>query len=410
MKLRHVLPAILVVVQLAHSAFGATLYSDPLHGRTENPGTAESPWPALAEATSSGMLAALKGGDTLLLKDGPHGDVRLAGENAGMVTVAAAPGASPQLERLTILSGANWTFRGLSISPSFASSPYQGYIVSVAEKGPGRDIVIEDCFVFSTEDTASWTAADWIKANSGILLGRHGRNLTLRNNYVLNTRFGIGMSAPDSLCEGNVVSDFSADGIRITRDNATVAWNVVKNVYVSSADGDKNHDDAIQCFLFNKGTGTVRKVKVHHNLLFMREDPQQPFPAHFQGIGFFDGPLVDFVVEKNVVTTAHYHGISLYDAQNCRISDNVVFNPWGGKMNPWIMLGTKLQQAHGNTVENNRAHAFKFQADSQVTAAHNEPAEAKIHQARSEALLAEIGEKFGKIHPVAQRGRLAPLP
>src|SRR5690606_33111214 len=103
-----------------------------------------------------------------------------------------------------------------------------------------------------------------------------------------------------SLCEGNLVSDFSADGIRITRDGITVQHNVIKNGCCSAADGDDNHDDAIQCFLFNKGTGTVRNAVVRGNVIVNRDGSDQKFPASIQGIGFFDGPLVNFVVEDNV--------------------------------------------------------------------------------------------------------------
>jgi hypothetical protein len=36
-----------------------------------------------------------------------------------------------------------------------------------------------------------------------------------------------------------------------------------------------------------------------------------------QGIGFFDGPLVNFTVEDNVVCSETWHGVALYDAQGC---------------------------------------------------------------------------------------------
>ena len=65
-----------------------------------------------------------------------------------------------------------------------------------------------------------------------ILLGRHGTHLTLRNNYVLNTRFAVNLCAPDSVCEGNVITNFSGDGIRITRDGITVQYNTIKNSFV----------------------------------------------------------------------------------------------------------------------------------------------------------------------------------
>src|SRR5450759_2127786 len=50
----------------------------------------------------------------------------------------------------------------------------------------------------SVLDTSAWTAKDWVaKPSSGIWLGRHGKAHVARNNYVLNTRFGINLCSPD---------------------------------------------------------------------------------------------------------------------------------------------------------------------------------------------------------------------
>lgn len=276
----------------------------------------------------------------------------------------------------------------------------------MAEGGPSHDIIIEDCFIFTTEDTSKWGTKEWMNANSGIFMGRHGKNLTLRNNYVLNTRFGIALCAYDSLCEGNVVSDFSGDGIRVTRDGITVQYNVIKNIYAGSKDGDKNHDDAIQCFLFNKGTGTVRNVTIKYNLILNQEDNKQPFATTLQAIGFFDGPLIHFHIEGNVVAVKHWHGVSLYDAQHCIIKNNVVFNPWGGRFTPWVMLGSKQNKARDNTVIGNYAHTFRFKADKAVKCSNNKKVTEKIFRTARKQLLQEIIKKFGYTHSVSGRGRL----
>lgn len=411
-----VVATLLLAISSPHLS-SATFYCDPEVGKEANPGTKDAPWPGLAVCVSGGKLNNLSGGDTVLLATGSHGEVTLKGDNERPVTIAAAPGAHPKLARLFIPSGKNWVIRGLEISPEGAQSPPAGYMVSVGDRGPTSDVIIEDCFVYTILDASSWTVQDWKEARNGILLGRQGDRLTARNNYVLNTRFGISMASTNSTCEGNVVSDFSADGIRVTRDNVTVAWNIIKNAYVSIADGDANHDDAIQCFAFNKGSEpkadhTVRGVRVENNLILMREDPQQRFPSNFQGVGFFDGPLADFVVEGNVVTLDHYHGISLYDSVGSRISNNTVLNPWGGKMAAWIMLGTKpsVGQVRGNTVTGNRAKVFNLKADAQVLASDNEMVEPETHRKHFDALLSEIRDKFGASHPVANRERSAQYP
>lgn len=389
-------------------AWSQTLHVDPERGARDGDGSKAKPWRTLAEAAADGKLAALKGGETVLLYSGDHGAPVWSGEPAERVTVEAAPKAKPQLSRLEISEGRNWLVRGLTISPAFAEEPYAGTIASLGEKGPSSALTLEDCFIYTTLDTRKWTVERWKAANNGVLLGRHGRELTVRNCHVLNTRFAINLCSPDSRCEGNIVSDFSGDGIRVTRDGITVQFNVIKNVTCSDKDGDKNHDDAIQCFLFNKGTGTVRDVTIRGNLIVMREREDLRFPATLQGIGFFDGPLINFVVEGNVVLTSHWHGVSLYDAQQSTIKGNVVFTRWTDvRLRPWVQLGQKQKQARGNTVVDNYAHSFDLKADPSATERNNKKVTQTIFLARMRGLLKAINRKHGSKHPVSRAPRLA---
>jgi hypothetical protein len=347
------------------------IYLDPIAGSADAPGTDEAPWPGLADAIAAGLLATVADGKTLVLRDGEHGNAVFEGDHAVAVTIRAAPGASPHLGRLELREGSGWHLRGLTISPAFSPEPYTGNIVSLGEAGASTDLVLEDSVVFSEADSTAWSVADWMGAHSGILLGRHGTGLAVRRTHVYNVRFGIAITSFDSTVEGNLVRDFSGDGIRVTRDGGVVTDNVIKNAHVSDADGDDNHDDAIQCFLFNVGTGTVRDVTLKGNIIVSYEGAPA-FPSQMQGIGFFDGPLVDFVVEDNVVFVDHYHGVSLYDAQGSRIVNNVAFTRWAnGNVRPWVMLGEKLDMAAGNYVHGNTAHSFDFAADRSVDAAEN---------------------------------------
>ena len=400
--------AVLLVLSLRISQ-GAVYYSDPSAGKAGD-GSAGSPWPRLADLAKGGGLSSLRPGDTLLLRSGNHGEVKLSGDNSEAITIAAEPGQNPQLGRLEV-TGSKWLVKGLTISPSFAAAPYKGSIVTLAESGQGSEIVLEDCFIYTVLDASKWTAADWMNANSGVLAGRHGRQLTGRNNYILNTRFAASLCSPDSLFEGNVITNFSGDGIRITRDGITAQYNTVRNAYVSEADGDRNHDDLIQCFLFNAGTGTVRNVTVRGNILIGNEDPAQPLRNGPQGVGFFDGPLVGFTVEKNVLLLNHYHGISLYDAVNCKILDNAVKAISDQKMKPWVMLNTKNKGgSSGNTVQNNMADSFNLKADPSVTAGNNVPINEGIFQERLRELQGLINTKFGEVHPTAKLPRLGLQP
>ncbi len=105
--------------------------------------------------------------------------------------------------------------------------------------------------------------------------------------------------------------------------------------------------------------------------------------------------------------TNHYHGISLYDAVNCRILGNVVKNISEQKMKPWIMLNTKNKGgSSGNTVKNNMARSFNLKADPGVIAENNVPVDEAAFMRRFKAQENEINRRFGEFHPVAKWSRI----
>lgn len=419
------IPRILVLSLLGATATSAATYvCDPANGAIGNPGTEDQPWPAIEAVIAKGLLptgaktpdSIVQPGDTVLLRTGYHGRITIpGGNNAKVITIAAAPGATPDLSHVVIRDGARWSLRGLRISPSLAPSPLPKpprHLVQLGEKGGPEcaELVIEDCFIFNTLDSSAWTAADWVaKPVSGIWLGRHGRGHIARNNHILNTRMGMDICAPECLVEGNIIDRFSGDAIRVTRDGIVVRHNIITNNFVSDKDGDKNHDDGIQCFLFNKGRGLVRNVTIVGNIILERSEPGLPLTNSLQGIGFFDGPLENFVVQDNVVRVNAYHGVAVYDGQGCSITGNVclALDP-DSKSKPWVMLGQKRQLAKGNTVTGNHAHSFNFKADAAVTAADNEQIDPAIFQKRQSETLALINRKFGPTHPVSKQPRLTP--
>jgi hypothetical protein len=391
-------------VLVCGQAFAANTYHvDPNAGTSDGDGSSARPWKTLEEVAAKGLLKKLQGGDTVLLHTGYHGEVTFSGANDSMVTIA--PGERPTLSRLTIPSGKNWCVRGLVISPSLGKTPYTGAIVSFGDGGESSKITIEDCYIFSVEDASAWDAKQWMNTYNGVVMGRGGRDLTLRNNYIRNTRFGVSLEAFDSLCEGNIISDFSGDGMRATRDGEVVQYNIIKNVYVSAADGDKNHDDGIQVFLFNKGTGTVKNMKFIGNIIIAHEDPNQKWINALQGLGFFDGPLVDFVVTDNVVNVDSYHGISLYDAQNARVERNVVWAPDSQKVRPWIKFGGKENLAKDNVAKNNFSSSYYLKQPGTVEE-KNEASTAKIYDEAMKRALKTICDKFGEKHVAANCPRL----
>jgi MYXO-CTERM domain-containing protein len=176
--------------------------------------------------------------------------------------------------------------------------------------------------------------------------------------------------------EHNRIVDFSADGMRGLGDDDVFQYNLVKNVHVSDADGDTNHDDGFQSWSVGPGgvgTGVVKGVVLRGNVFINRDDPNQKLQNAMQGIGCFDGFFEGWVVENNVVVTDHWHGISFYGMRNSRIVNNTVIDVNDVTPGPpWIKVtahkdGTPSQDV---VVRNNLATDFQIEGTN-VTNDHN---------------------------------------
>jgi hypothetical protein len=193
--------------------------------------------------------------------------------------------------------------------------------------------------------------------------------------------------------------------MRATQDGETAQYNIIKNCYVSAKDGDPNHDDGIQCFLFNKGTGLMKNVNLSHNIVIAHEDPHQKWMNDLQGIDGFDGPLQNFVFNENVVNVDAFHGVSIFDGQDCHIERNVVWSQPGYEHKAWIMLGSKQNVSKDNVVKNNYANSYKLNQPGTVQANNRQVTE-QIYDAALVQLYKKICDKFGAKHVAADRERL----
>jgi len=399
---------IAVLFLLATTAIGnaATYYSGP-EGQPTGEGLESNPWPSLEKSIAAGLLQKLVPGDVLYLKNGYHGYVEVTGLNDDFITISAAPeNEDVRLAQLSLSKASKWHMKNLRISHTFGTKPYGSYSVSFGHNDEASEqIIIEGCEVFSAEDHTKLSAKQWIDLKSSIQIGQHANDSLIKNCYIRNTRFAIDMSAENCTAEGNVIENFSGDGIRMTRDGQTAKFNVIKYAFAGGEEGDSNHDDAIQCFLFNKGTGTMRNLVIKDNLITGQFPGSQPHAAVNQGIGLFDGPLMDFKIDGNVVMTNHWHGVSVFDGQNCQITNNITWSEFGGEMKPWIMLGNKRGKAKDNTVTDNYSTRFRLGQPGTINK-RNKFSSKKIYKKKYKILSDAINEVYGEYHPIAQRYRI----
>ena len=372
----------LCAASLAPALGADTFYVDPLNGSPAGDGSPGNPWRTIEEVVANDLIetrdwnelpyepgrtlvtvhagAPVGPGDTLLLRTGYHGDLLLRGAyNLVPITIAAQPGHTPRLARLTVSAAQNWVVRGLSISPSHATPPLDvGLIVDVENHnwfGPSWDVSVEDCDIFSVNDASGWTAQQWVDLPaSGIDVS--GDRITILDNVVRNVRFGISVGGDDARILRNLIDHFSADGLRGLGDRGLFEGNRVQNNYV---DGpiDGNHDDGFQSWSVGPGgvgTGEVRDVVLRGNVFVNHVNPAHPLRSSMQAIGCFDGRFVNWVVENNVIVTDHWHGIALYGADNARILNNTVIDLDAASPGPpWIMLNEHNGQPSTNSLVRN---------------------------------------------------------
>ena len=379
------------------SAHAKKFYIDPANGDITNDGSIDNPWSTLQEVLDSNKIesrmyetkpatpttplvpknqgAPVKPGDTLVLRDGYHGEV-YASEyyNKEYVTIMAQEGHTPKIASLELRSGCKWIVYRLTISPSFVATYNKKTLIQFASHswtGPSWDCIAEACTAYSVLDASNWTMEQWdtLSCNG---MSIPGNKTIARNNYFKNINFGISVTGDSCLVEYNTVENFAGDGLRGLGDYDTYQYNVIKNCY----DVNANHDDGFQSWSVGDsgvGSGVVYGVVIRGNTIINYENPSQPFLGTLQGIGCFDGMFEDWLVVNNVVITDHWHGITLSGATNCVIINNTVVDlNTNDPGPPWVRIGDHKDgtPSTGCIVRNNLSTSFNSTGQD-VTEDHN---------------------------------------
>lgn len=372
-------------------------YIDPEHGDPAGDGSADKPWRSLQEVIDGGLVesrvwdalpykpgrrlvpknegAPIKPGDTIWLRNGNYGDLTIRKlYNAGVITIAAAPGQTPRLRSLLLQASSHWALKGLHVSPEFGAGPKPRTMIDIQShswNGPVHDVLVAECVLQSTADSSGWSAADWNERSANGIQA-DGERIVIRGNRLKNVNFGISVSAAHALVERNTVENFAGDGLRGLGNYSVFQYNLVKNCY----DVNSNHDDGFQSWSTGPdgvGSGEVVGVVLRGNTIINNENQDQPHRGTLQGIGCFDGMFVDWTVENNVVIVDHYHGITFSGARNCRLVNNTVFDPNDKRPGPAALRIGKHKRgtpSSGCTVRNNLVSALHVDG-GQMTVDHN---------------------------------------
>ena len=363
---------------------GREFFLDPVNGSVGASGSAQHPWGALTDTMRS-HGSDLRSGDTLVLLSGDHGSTRLSALNSGFITLRAAPGATPIVQRLAI-TGGKWALIGVTFRDD-----HPGPLVSVANGA--QDILIEGASFRSADDAATWSPDELAQRGAmGIQLdGRGGTGcITVRDSTLRFLDTGAKLMADRTVFAGNTIDRFGGDAIDYHGSNLLIAHNVITNAREVATD---EHIDAIQGF--NPGgegwdPKPNARVTIDGNLVIRQLDPQLAYPVYMQGIDAFDGDWVDLTVVNNVVITNAYHGLFFSSVHGGVIANNTVLSDEKTTVNHpphakepvvltgrlvWIGVGDRTHQGRSSAkvvLRNNIAHTLHLvAAPGAVAADHN---------------------------------------
>ena len=387
--------AVLACLTLPTVGYAETFFVDPEDGSPDGDGSRTDPWATLQQVVDDGLIATrdwnakpynddrtltpkhpdapVGPGDTIVLMSGDHGAVEIAGAyNESPILIRAGEDETPKLSRLHMRSVANWTIRGLTISPSFADGDPPGrilYIDSHPHDGPSRDVRIAGCAIYSVDDASGWDTDDWdTEPASGI--SADGSGIHVDDNTLRNVNHGITFTGPDGTARHNTIVGFSGAGIRPLGDRNTVAYNVIKNGYGSGS------NSGVKAWTTGPdgeaGNGELVGTVVRGNLLINHEDPDHPHRATMQAVGLFDGMYIDWTIANNVIVADHWHGISLYGARDSRVVNNTVLELADTRPGPpWIKVRADKDGTPSENVVVRNNLATDFRLTDNVTADHN---------------------------------------
>jgi Right handed beta helix region len=277
-------------------------------------------------------------GDLIMLMSGNYGDISIGAYaqevvNPSFVTVQAAPGQTPVLSTLLLVSTTNWVFNGLKIQSLWTSANTQP-LIYIHDQGASlqtSNIVLENMMVSSQDDAEAWSQAQWIaNARNGFFAwstpgGTNTSCISFTGSHISNVRTGASIAANQLIFSNNQIDHFGDDGIDYAASNIAITHN---DIHDNLNIGDGNHPDAMQGVIgFLPAGATVNYLKnilIDSNMVIRQTDPELSFPYFLQGIDAFDSDWTNVTVTNNVVITSACQGIALSSIHSSLIANNTV--------------------------------------------------------------------------------------
>jgi parallel beta-helix repeat protein len=268
-------------------------------------------------------LASAKGGDSIVLKDGHYGTVRITADYASTVTIRAEDPLDATISHLDVWGASNLRFEGIKFNSGSNGGLGSG-VVSIQSGSQNVQVV-------NSEVTGS--VGGGYLGHYGVYV-RNSHGVTVANNKVHDVDSGIvAFGAANLSVAGNSVDYFGRDGMKFSGlSNAAITGNT-SNGHIYPA-GDV-HNDFIQF------QGSSNNVRIEDNVFLASTI------GHVQGIFLNAGFYRSFTIDGNIVLTGMIRGISLDEGSGVTITNNTLLNAGV------VHNATKIFAPEGSVIANN---------------------------------------------------------
>jgi parallel beta-helix repeat protein len=283
-------------------------------------------------ADRAGLLNAFdkaNGGDTIVLKDGYYGAIKVTADFASTVTVRAEGALDATIGNLVVSGATNIKFDGIEFD-SGTNGGMGGRIVSIQDGS--RNVAVVNSEVTGKVDGV-------YGGHYGLYVGdSHG--VTITNNNVHDVDSGIIVFGSNgSVIANNKVDYVGRDAMKFAGlSNVTISDNISYGHFYTP---DGVHNDFIQF------QGSSNNVRIDGNMLLANTIPI------VQGIFFNGGSYNQITIDNNIIYTGSMQGISVNSGSGIVVRNNTLLNT-PGEGHP----GTAIMVPNGSVIQNNISASY----------------------------------------------------
>lgn len=311
--------------------------------------------PGHAASLGVGIVKAFWGGARRIrLLPGQHGPLVLQGLRGGRLDIVGEPGA---IVGATVIRGCEGlTVQEVAFRGAVTDDSIPGLVVVDQST---RDATFERCSFATEENSAAWTAQDWITKPYRVGLFVRGRAVTVSDSRFFNLRNCLYLGGDGGVAKSCTFEAFGNDAIELAANELRILSNKIRGSHHTPA--EQLHADGIQGFPAPNG-GVFRNVTIDGNTV------EYIGPGDYmQGITVFDGRWQTLRVTNNTVRVNVWNAISLYGVDDVLVEGNTVSSTDPKVLN-WIEVRAAKDgtPSSGVVVRDNVAPVFRTAKDATV--------------------------------------------